>query len=59
MWTHTPDTNINTKPTVLCTLPSGTETLTETSDTMCTIGAITAATSGGEKWLKNCIKMHL
>ena len=45
-----PDTNINTKPTVLCTPPSGTVTLTETTtDTMCTSGTITDATSGGEK----------
>ena len=44
------DTNINTKPTVLCTPPSGTVTLTETTtDTMCTSGTITDATSGGEK----------
>ena len=54
MWTQTPDTNINTKPTVLCTSPSGTVTLTETTtNTMCTIGTITDATSGGEKWFKN------
>ena len=45
------DTNINTKKTtVLCTPPSGTVTLTETTtDTMCTSGIITDATSGGEK----------
>ena len=43
-------TNINTKPTVLCTAPSGTVTLTETTTgTMCTSGTITDATSGGEK----------
>ena len=57
MWVQKPDTNINTKPTVLCTPQSGTVTLTETTtDTMCTSGTITDATSGGEKWFKNCRK---
>ena len=60
MWVQTPDRNTNTKSTVLCTPPSGTVILTETTtDTMCTSGTITDATSGGEKWLKNYIKMHL
>ena len=60
MWVQTPDTNINTESTVLCTPPSGTVTLTETTtDTMCTSGTITDATSGGEIWLKNYIKMDL
>ena len=50
MRVQTPDTNTNTQLTVLCTPPSGTVTLTETTtDTMCTIGTITDATSGGEK----------
>ena len=57
MWVKAPDTNINTKPTVLCAPSSGTVTLTETTtDTMCTSGTITDATSGGEKWFKNCRK---
>ena len=57
MWVQKSDTNINTKPTVLCTPQSETVTLTEiTTDTMCTSGTITDATSGGEKWLKNCRK---
>ena len=49
MQVQTPDTNINTKSTVLCTPPSGTVTLTETTDTMCTSGIITDATWGGQK----------
>ena len=57
MWVQTPDTNINTKPTVLCTSQSGTVALTETAtDTMCTSGTITDATSGREKWFENCRK---
>ena len=49
MWVQTPDTNINTKPTVLCIPPSETVTLTETTtDTMCTSDTITDVTSGGE-----------
>ena len=61
MGVQTPDTNINTKPTVLCTPQSGTVTLTETTtDTMHTSGTITDATSGGEKWFKKLQKkMHL
>ena len=50
VWVKAPDTNINTKSTVLCTASSGTVTLTETTtDTMCTGGTITDATSGREK----------
>ena len=57
MWVQTSDTNINTKPIVLCTSQSGTVTLIETTtDTKCTSGTITDATSGGEKWFKNCRK---
>ena len=45
-----PDTNINTKSTVVCTASSGTVTLTETTkNTTCTSGIITDATSGREK----------
>ena len=55
MWVKAPDTNINTKSTVLCSAPSGTVTLTETTkDTMCTSGILTDATSGREKWFNNC-----
>ena len=55
VWVKAPDTNINTKSTVLCTTSSVTVTLTETTkDTMCTSGTITDATSGREKWFKNC-----
>ena len=55
VWVNTPDTNINTKSTVLCTASSGTVTLTETTKgTMCTSGTITDATLGREKWFKNC-----
>ena len=55
VWVQIPDTNINTKSSVLCTPQSGTVTLTETTtDTMCTSGTITDATSGREKWFKNC-----
>ena len=55
VWVKAPDTNINTNSTVLCTASSGTVTLTETTkDTMCTSGIITDATSGREKWFKNC-----
>ena len=55
VWVKAPDTNINTKSTVLCTPLSGTVTVTETTtDTMCTNGTITDATSCREKWFKNC-----
>ena len=55
VWVKAPDTNINTKSSVLCTPLTGTVTLTETTtDTMCTSGTITDATSGREKWFKNC-----
>ena len=59
MWVQMSDTNINTKPIVLCRPPSGTVILTQkTIDTMCTSGTITDATLGGEKSLKNYIKKH-
>ena len=55
VWVKASETDINTKSTVLCTALSGTVTLTETTkDTMCTSGIITDATSGREKWFKNC-----
>ena len=55
VWVKAPETDINTKSTVLCTASSGTVMLTETTtDSMCTGGTITDATSGREKWFKNC-----
>ena len=55
VWVQKPDTNINTKSTVLYTASSGKVTLTETTkDAMCTSGIITDATSGREIWFKNC-----
>ena len=50
VWVKAPETDINTKFTVLCTASSGTVTLTETTtDTMCTSDIIIDATSGREK----------
>ena len=56
VWVNAPEIDINTKSTLLCSASSGTVTLTETRDTMCRKGMIADATSGREKWFKNCRK---